>query len=96
MIQAIREIGEYALKKEGKSVDNPIAILVDNPSNDKTKNILFLSLTIKNGYKCIYNGIEMEEFTPTKLLKYLYRSGSANGTDLTPTIKTAKMRRAAK
>ncbi len=39
MIQAIREIGEYALKKEGKSVDNPIDILVDNPANRLTINI---------------------------------------------------------
>ena len=41
MIKAIREIGEYALKRNGKSVENPLEILVDNPANRQTKNILF-------------------------------------------------------
>ncbi len=42
MIKAIREIGEYALKRNGKSVENPLEILVDNPANRQTKNILFI------------------------------------------------------
>jgi len=31
MIEAIRNIGEYALEKEEKSINNPLEILVDNP-----------------------------------------------------------------
>ncbi len=31
MIEAIRKIGEYALEKEGKSVGNPLEILLGNP-----------------------------------------------------------------
>ncbi len=44
MIKAIREIGEYALARSGKSVENPLEILVDNPANRQTRNILFIKV----------------------------------------------------
>jgi CRISPR-associated protein Csh1 len=84
MIEAIREIGLYALKKEGKSTDEPLGVLVDNPSNRNTKNIMFISFNKENG-EYVYQGIELEEFDSEKLHLYLYRKGSARGTDLTPT-----------
>lgn len=84
MIEAIREVGLYALKKEGKSINDPLAILVDNPSNRNTKNVMFISLVEENG-RYVYKGTELEEFSKDKLLLYLYRKGSARGTDLTPT-----------
>ena len=34
MIEAIKEIGEYALKKEGKNIDEPLDILIDDPESD--------------------------------------------------------------
>ncbi len=89
MIQAIREIGEYALKKEGKSVDNPIAILVDNPSNRQTENVLFIRLN-ETGENFSYAGIDVEPFDKEKLKLYLYRKGSARGTDMTPTAMITK------
>ncbi len=49
MIKAIREIGEYALKRNGKSVENPLEILVDNPANRQTKNILFIKFKSEGG-----------------------------------------------
>ncbi|NQT67600.1 MAG: TIGR02556 family CRISPR-associated protein [Actinobacteria bacterium] len=85
MIEAIRNIGEYALGKEEKSVDAPLEILLDNPANRSTKNILFILLD-KEGGEFKYNGVEIEEFSKNKLIKYLYRKGSgANGPDITPT-----------
>jgi hypothetical protein len=89
MIEAIREIGVYALKKEGKSIDNPLEILVDNPSNKSTKNIMFIRLR-KESENYVYDGIELEEFDKAKLASYLYRKGSARGTDLTPTAMVTK------
>jgi CRISPR-associated protein, TM1802 family len=84
MIEAIKRIGEYALEKEGKSLDSPLSILVDNPSNKDTKNILFIVLESgKNGFE--YKGIEPEEYSRSKLIRYLYKKGEgARGTDMTP------------
>jgi CRISPR-associated protein Csh1 len=84
MIEAIRNIGEYALEKEEKSTDNPLEILIDNPANRDTKNILFILLDEENE-EFKYHGIEIEEYSKGKLKKYLYRKGSgARGTDITP------------
>lgn len=84
MIEAIRQIGEYALEKEGKSIDDPIDILVDNPANRDTKNILFVVLESgRDGFD--YKGVELEEYSKDKLRKYLYKKGAPNGTDETPT-----------
>lgn len=84
MIEAIREIGRFALIKNNKSIENPLDILVGNPSNRYTKNILFIKLQ-ENDREYVYSGIELEEFEPNKLNKYLYRKGPSRGTDVTPT-----------
>lgn len=84
MIEAIRNIGEYSLKKNGKSIDKPLEILLDNPANSNTKNILFILLDDKDG-EFKYCGIETEEYSEEKLNKYLYKKGAPNGTDITPT-----------
>ncbi|MBA7500631.1 hypothetical protein ES704_03391 [subsurface metagenome] len=84
MIEAIRNIGEYALEKEEKSVNDPLEILLDNPANRNTKNILFIILDEENR-EFKYHGIDIEEYSKERLNKYLYRKGSgARGTDITP------------
>jgi CRISPR-associated protein Csh1 len=84
MIEAIRNIGEYALEKEKKSVNDPLEILIDNPANKDTKNILFILLDEENG-EFKYHGIDIEEYSKEKLKNYLYKKGAPNGTDITPT-----------
>lgn len=84
MIEAIRNIGEYALEKNEKSTDDPLKILIDNPANRDTKNILFILLDDKDG-EFKYRGIETEEYSKDKLEKYLYKKGAPRGTDITPT-----------
>jgi len=90
MIVAIKEIGEYALEKEGKNVNEPLDILIDDPeSNHKNplyKNILLILLEKSNGnYR--YMGIDIEEYSQNKIKKYLYKQGSPKGTDVTPTSR---------
>jgi len=84
MIEAIKNIGEYALEKNGKSIDEPLNILLDNPANKNTKGVLFILLSDEDGgFK--YCGIDIEEYSRDKLVKYLYKKGTPNGTDVTPT-----------
>ena len=95
MIVAIKEIGEYALEKEGKSLDDPLGILVDdiesNPKNPSYKHILLIILEKSNGnYE--YNGIDIEEYSNKKIKKYLYKQGSRNGPDITPTSRITRVK----
>ena len=84
MIEAIRRIGEYALEKGGKSLDKPLNILVDDPSNRETKNILFIVLESgRDGFE--YKGVNIEEYSRDKRGRYAYKKGAPNGTDITPT-----------
>jgi CRISPR-associated protein Csh1 len=48
MIEAIRNIGEYALRKNEKSIDEPLEILLDNPANKNSKGVLFILLDDKD------------------------------------------------
>ncbi len=84
MIEAIRKIGEYAIESGGKSIADPINILVDSPANRTTKNVLFIVLE-RDGDGFSYKNVDIEEYSPRELQKYLYKKGSSNGTDATPT-----------
>ena len=84
MIETIKDIGEYAIEEEGKSVDNPLNILVDSPANRNMKNVLFIVLE-REGGGFSYRNVDIEEYSPKELQKYLYKKGSPNGTDITPT-----------
>jgi len=84
MIEAIKEIGEYSLDKDEKSIDNPLDILVDDPSNSYTTGILFIVLENREN-EFEYKGVNIEEYSKNKLEKYLYKKGAPNGTDVTPT-----------
>ena len=84
MIEAIKEIGKYSLEKKGKSLDRPFDILVGDPANRYTKNILFIVLE-SEGKKFSYKGVSSEEYSKEKLGKYAYKKGSSRSADMTPT-----------
>jgi len=91
MIEAIKEIGEYALEKEGKSVDNPLDILIKDPASKETyRKVLVIVLeNDDSGFK--YKGVDIEEYSRDNLKKYLYREGKGKrGSDFTPTSRVGK------
>jgi len=90
MIEAIKEIGEYTLIKEHINLNEPLDLLIDDPesnhNNPLYKNILLILLHKSNeDYK--YKGIDIEQYSESKLRNYLYRQGSSKGTDITPTSR---------
>lgn len=90
MIEAIRNIGEYALYRNKKNINEPLNILIDTPANKNTKGVMFITLDNHEGaFK--YRGIEIEEYTKEKLEKYLYRKGTSRGTDVIPTSMVTKI-----
>ncbi len=90
MIEAIKEIGEYVIKKEGKNVKEPLDILIDNPSSRDTRNVLFIVLK-SSANEFVYEGVGLEEYSGNNLKKYLYKSGKGKrGANITPTTKIAE------
>jgi len=90
MIEAIKTIGEYALEKEGKNVNNPLNILLEdpesNPKNPSYKHIFLICVEKVDGdYE--YKGVDVGEYSKDRLNEYLYRQGSSNGPDITPTSR---------
>jgi len=87
MIEAIREIGEYSLQSQGKRLEDPITIIIEDPaSNEKYKHVLTIILKKSNdGF--IFEKINQEEYSPDRIAKYLYRQKSTRGTDYTPTAR---------
>lgn len=91
MIEAIKEIGEYALKNNNLNPDNPIDIIVEDPASTSAyKHVLLIILNeTENGFE--YGGIQQEEYSKDKKEKYLYKKGSSKGTDLSPTSRITEL-----
>lgn len=87
MIQAIMKIGKWAGERDGTigCIEN----FIQNP-NEKgnIKKVLTIVLR-KQDDGLIFKDVDIEEFRQKYLVKYLYRRGSPNGADVTPTSKYA-------
>jgi len=87
MIEVIRNIGEYALEKNRKSINKPLEILIDIPTSTNN-NILFILLNEEFG-EFIYKGIQIENYSKDRLVQYLYRKVASSGSNFTPAAKIA-------
>jgi CRISPR-associated protein Csh1 len=86
LIEAVARIGEYSLRKENKNPeteDGLIDILAQPPnSKDVYKSIITIEVDIAG--KPVYKRVGVDELDKKKRVAYLYRQGSASGSDLTP------------
>jgi len=91
MIEAIKDIGEYVLEKEGK---DPLDVLIDDPASNPTyRNILTVDCVENNGL-FEFKRVGIEPYSKEKRKRYLYKKGSgARGTDLTPTTLVTEIKR---
>src|SRR5579884_63974 len=86
MIQAIKEIGDTLLKRESKT---PLSTLIQNPKAEKVITIVFEKT--EGGFSFLE--VNLEEFDEVKVNRYLYRKGSANGANITPTSKVTELKK---
>ncbi|RZB29564.1 MAG: CRISPR-associated protein Csh1 [Candidatus Argoarchaeum ethanivorans] len=93
MIEAIKEIGEYYLKKEGKHLNDPVDIIVEDPASSPAyKHILAVIINkTETGFE--FGGVRHEEYTKKKIGQYLYKRGSSKGSDLTPTSRITEVQK---
>ncbi|SNQ62612.1 TIGR02556 family CRISPR-associated protein [Candidatus Methanoperedens nitratireducens] len=91
MIEAVKEIGEYSLEKAGRRLEDPTDIVIEDPATNNTyKHILGIKINkTEKGFE--YAGIELEEYSKSKIKQYLYKQGDPNGTDLTPTSRVTEI-----
>ncbi|AKB83393.1 CRISPR-associated protein, Csh1 family [Methanosarcina barkeri 3] len=93
MIEAMKEIGEYALEKENKDLNDFVSILVENPASNETyKHVLCIKITYSDG-NFEFKEIEHQEYSKEKIVKYLYKRGSSNGPDITPTARVTEIKK---
>ena len=87
MISAIMQIGNWC--KKNKPASDPINDFIQNPNEKGNIHKVFTIILNQANGKYLYDKINVEEFTETKIYQYLYRRGSARGADITPTSKFA-------
>jgi len=93
VIEAMKEIGEYALEKENKDLNDFLSILVENPASNETYKHVFCIKLIYNQDTFEFRGIEHQEYSKEKITKYLYKRGSSNGPDITPTARITEAKK---
>ena len=90
MIEAIYNVGRYALNEEQVSLEDNeqvTAILCEDPkSSDLYKTIITVELN-KKGEDITFIRVGNEEYSEEKIVSYLYRRGGSSGTDLSPTCR---------
>lgn len=89
----MKEIGEYALEKENKDLNDFVSILVENPASNETyKHVFCIKLnSIHENFE--FKEIEHQEYSKEKIAKYLYKRGSSNGPDITPTARVTEIKK---
>ncbi len=89
MIEAIQEIGQYSLKKDHISTNDPqglIEIFCEDIQGRSEKPPHILTIEIeKKGEQFSFIRVTEEEYSRKKNSLYLYRFGSSRGTNTTPT-----------
>ena len=93
MIEAMKEIGEYALEKENKDLSDFVSILIENPATNESYKHVFCIKLIYNQDNFEFKGIEHQEYSKEKIGKYLYKRGSSNGPDTTPTARVTEIKK---
>jgi CRISPR-associated protein Csh1 len=84
LLEAVKELGELVIQRENK---NLLESLVEDPnSNGKYNNVCVITFE-KEGDNLYFSDVEREEYKRDYVMRYLYRSGSANGPDFSPTAK---------
>jgi CRISPR-associated protein Csh1 len=89
----MKEIGEYTLEKENKALNDSVSILVENPASNETYKHVFCIKLTSNHENFEFKGIEHQEYSKEKIAKYLYKRGSSNGPDITPTARVTEIKK---
>ena len=89
-MNSMREIGVYSLRRQNLDLDNEkgqLAILIQDPKGSDTYRHILAVRFERKGEEISFSGVSHEEYSSEKIRQYLYRRGSSNGPDFTPTTR---------
>jgi len=87
MINAIMKIGKWTGEKLGQA--GSLSNFVQNPNEKGGIGKVFVILLDQRPDDWVFKDVDLEEFSEKHILRYLYRRGGAQGSDITPTSKFA-------
>ncbi|MDD3806799.1 MAG: TIGR02556 family CRISPR-associated protein [Candidatus Marinimicrobia bacterium] len=85
MINALKNIGAYLSKKDND--DNILNKILEDPTDSGRYPYLILVIYSSVGSNWLYQETRLMSLTPSMKNKILYKRGSSNGPDITPTSK---------
>jgi CRISPR-associated protein Csh1 len=91
MLQAIKELGELKLEREGRDTSDLLSILVQDPNHDGRYPKVLVTVFEKKDNVLIYSHIRIEDTSQSKVEKYIYCPGGPQGPDITPTAKITEI-----
>lgn len=84
MLSAIKELGELIIEREGREL---LDILVEDPNSNGNYNKVITIVFAQKNKSVEFLDVEQEQYDNYKKMRYLYKSGAANSSDLSPTAK---------
>lgn len=84
MLEAVKELGDLVLEKEKKS---SLESLIEDPNANGKYNHVCTIIFEKTDDNIRFSSVEVEEYRKDYKMRYLYRSGAANGPDFSPSAK---------
>lgn len=84
MLSAIKELGELIIEREKREL---LDVLVEDPNSNGNYTKVITIVFVLNDKKVEFSGVEQEQYDEYKRMKYLYKSGAATSSDLSPTAK---------
>jgi CRISPR-associated protein Csh1 len=87
-LQAVCEIGKLEKEKIEREGGGLLEIFVEDPSGGgRYNNVMEVVVDVERGYR----HINVTQYDPKNLHKYLYKKGAPRGADLTPTAKVTEV-----
>ncbi|SFL74616.1 CRISPR-associated protein, Csh1 family [Methanobrevibacter olleyae] len=91
MLNSLYELGKLWIEREDL---NPIDVFLDAEKLKRsTKRVILVELDEISENQLKFSKISLKEYNPKDNLKYLYRSGSSRGTDITPSCLITELER---
>jgi len=91
MLQAIKELGEQKLKREGKDISDIFSIIVEDSNIDGKCPKVLVAVFKKKTEDVLYAYTQIEDNSKEKISKYLYCRRASQGPNYSPTAKITEL-----
>jgi len=91
MLQAIKEVGEQKLKREGRDIFDILSIIVEDSNVDGKCPKVLVAVFKKKRRDVLYAYTQIEDNSKEKISKYLYCRGASQGPNYSPTAKITEL-----